>query len=213
MHNLEPKRGPMTLDSEKPRVKQGNASPSWYVVATKSRQEAVAAQNLRWQGYGVFLPIINLKKRRRGHWVSETEPLFPGYVFLALQLGRDDPIPIRSTVGCIGLVRFGQAYTPMPADFMASLRAVEDLTAAPPSQFSAGDIVKIETGPFAGIEAVFDMAKGKDRAQVLVNILGKPQRLKVGVDGLSNWIISCVPKLDSTIIVADRGMKYSMMSR
>ena len=176
----------MTLDSEKPRVKQGNACPSWYVVATKSRQEAVAAQNLRWQGYGVFLPTINFKKRRRGHWVSVTEPLFPGYVFLALQLGRDDPVPIRSTVGCIGMVRFGQVYTPMPADLMVSLRAAKDLTSEPPLPFSAGDIAKIDTGPFAGLEAVFDKVKGKDRAQVFINMLGEMQRMNLEIDKLSN---------------------------
>ena len=157
----------------------------WYAVATKARDEAIAKANLERQDYQVFLPTISLKKRRRGRWVPVTEPLFPGYLFVSLVLGADDPAPIRSTVGCIGLVRFGQNHTPVPSSFIAALQGASDGALDTPLPFSQGDKVRLIAGPFAGIEAVFDMPRGEDRAQVLLELLGKVQRLTVNQDDLS----------------------------
>jgi transcriptional antiterminator RfaH len=157
----------------------------WYAVATKSRDEAIAKANLERQGYQVFLPIISLKKRRRGRWTPVTEPLFPGYLFVSLVLGADDPAPIRSTVGCIGLVRFGQTHTPVPSSLIDALRGTSEGAVDAPLPFNQGDKVRLIAGPFAGIEAVFDMPRGEDRAQVFLELLGKMQRLTVNQDDLS----------------------------
>jgi transcriptional antiterminator RfaH len=97
----------MESDSANPELACETANAAWYVVATKARDEEIAKVNLERQGYLVFLPTISLKKRRRGHWTPVTESLFPGYLFISLVFGDDDPTPIRSTVGCVGLVQFG----------------------------------------------------------------------------------------------------------
>jgi transcriptional antiterminator RfaH len=58
----------------------------WYLVYCKARQEDVAAQGLKEQGYGVYLPKLPVKKRRRGGIAEVEEPLFPRYTtFLADQ--------------------------------------------------------------------------------------------------------------------------------
>ena len=172
----------MTLASDKVYEDQDYAGANWYVVATKTREEETARVNLERQGYSVFLPKLSLKKRRKGHWQVVTESLFPGYLFVALELGEDDPAPIRSTVGCIGLVRFAHAYTPVPGELIESLEAIESETNDVEAPFKSGDKVRFVSGPFAGIEAVFDMARGGDRAQVLLQLLGKDQRITVGID-------------------------------
>ena len=114
-----------------------------------------------------------------------TEPLFPGYLFVSLVLGADDPAPIRSTVGCIGLVRFGQNHAPVPSGLIAALQGTSDGAVDAPLPFNQGDKVRLIAGPFAGIEAVFDMPRGEDRAQVFLELLGKVQRLTVNQDDLS----------------------------
>ena len=156
----------------------------WYAVATKARDEAIAKSNLERQGYPVFLPTISLKKRRQGRWVPVTEPLFPGYLFVSLLLGADDPAPIRSTVGCIGLVRFGRAHAPVPSSLIAALQGTSEGAIDTPLPFNQGDKVRLIAGPFVGIEAVFDMPRGEDRVQVLLELLGKVQRLTVNLDDL-----------------------------
>ena len=161
------------------------ANAAWYVVATKSRDEEIAKVNLERQGYLVFLPTISLKKRRRGHWTPVTEPLFPGYLFISLIFGDDDPAPIRSTVGCVGLVRFGQSCTPVPPELITSLKVASGNESATPAPFQSGDAVRLMSGPLAGLGAIYDMAKGEDRARVLLEVLGRVQRLTVEMDSLS----------------------------
>ena len=166
-------------------IDRESESRLWYAVATKARDEAVAKANLERQGYQVFMPTIGLRRRRRGRWVAVTEPLFPGYLFVSLVLGADDPAPIRSTVGCIGLVRFGPAHTPVPSPLIAALQEAPNGGAEAPLPFNQGDKVRLIAGPLAGIEAVFDMPRGEDRADVLLELLGKAQRVTVNQDDLS----------------------------
>ena len=101
----------MTQDLDNPERPIPNRA-NWYVVATRPRMELTARNNLERQGYTVWLPELTLKKRRKGKWTSVVEPMFPGYVFTQLVFGEEDPAPIRSTLGCRGLVRFGVEYPP-----------------------------------------------------------------------------------------------------
>jgi len=154
-------------------------SALWYAVATKPRREADARLNLARQGYSVCLPQITLRKRRRGQWSLVTEAMFPGYLFVALVLGVDDPAPIRSTIGCHGLVRNGLEAVPVPNEVMAPLLALGERSADAIQGFSFGEKVRLEAGPFAGLEAIFQMPKGEDRAQVLIALLGQPRPVVV----------------------------------
>lgn len=157
---------------------------AWYAVQTKSRSEGVAKLNLERQGYTLFLPTISLKKRRRGQWTLVTEPLFPGYLFVSLVLGADDPAPIGFTAGCVGLVRFGHICAPVPAELIAGLEAAGAADDPALTPFQSGDAVRLMSGPFAGLEAIYHMAKGEKRAQVLLEVLGRVQRLTVELDAL-----------------------------
>ena len=161
------------------------SEPSWYVVATKPRQEVFALENLERQGYRVLLPKLELRKRRRGKWQEVVEPLFPGYLFVALAAGVDDAAPIRSTSGCVGLVRFGGRQVPVPDELMTPLFKIGTSIPVGQELFKSGEQLRLESGPFAGLLAVFDLPKGRDRAQVLLKILGKARPLTVSVDDLS----------------------------
>lgn len=167
---------------------QGRHSTRWYVVATKGREEKKAQLNLERQGYSVFLPQLSLRKRRNGQWEITTQPLFPCYLFISLALGEDDPAPIRSTMGCVGLVRFGHTYTSVPAELITCLQSVAASDHVAPAPFVSGNTVRLVSGPFAGLEAIFDTVKGKERAQVLPEVLGRIQRLNVELDSLGDCI-------------------------
>ena len=77
---------------------------------------------------------------------------------------------------------FAHVYTPVPGELVKGLQAIESETNDVEAPFKPGDKVRFVSGPFAGIEAVFDMARGGDRAQVLLQLLGKQQRITVGID-------------------------------
>ncbi len=161
------------------------AEGAWYVVATRPRQESIARVHLARQGYQVLLPEISLKKRRQNRWVGVVEPLFPGYLFVNITFGQDDTAPIRSTRGCRGLVRFDEHYPSVPTAVFEGLKgqAASVLESAP--LFTAGETVRIEDGPFAGLMAVFDMHEGDERARVFIQMLGKARHLLIDLDQLS----------------------------
>jgi len=162
---------------------------AWYVVATKPRQEVVAQEHLQRQGYATLLPTLRLRKRQRGKWQEVTEPTFPGYVFVVLELGRDDMAPIRSTQGCRDLVRFGQQPAVVHEDIIRALQMGNSAQGASADEikdpFSPGDVVLIEDGPFQGLSAIYCMNKGADRAQVLITLLGRAQHLNIDIDSVS----------------------------
>ena len=158
---------------------------TWLLVATKSRSEFVARQHLERQGFQVCLPQITLRKRKQGTWQQVTEPMFPGYVFAGVVLGEQDVAPIRSTVGCLQVVRFGGQLIPLPALVMRTLLSCAEAPSNVAETFRAGERLRIESGPFEGLEAVFDMPRGQDRVQVLVKVMGSVRRVDVAATALS----------------------------
>ena len=68
----------------------------WYAIHTKPRQEDLAAEHLRGQEFEIYLPMIKQARRFRQKWRDTIEPLFPRYLFIRLDLGRDNVSPIRS---------------------------------------------------------------------------------------------------------------------
>ena len=156
----------------------------WFAVATKPRQEHVAEVNLTRQGYRAVLPLIEVRKRRQNKWTKVAEPLFSGYLFVRLELGKDNLAPIRSTLGCRDLVRIGSGLVPVPEAVMMPLLSLNSSPKTSEVLFSEGDQIAIAAGPFAGLQGSFKLAKGNDRAEVLLALLGKERPITVALDDL-----------------------------
>ena len=73
----------------------------------------------------------------------------------------------------------------MPPELITSLKVASGNESATPAPFQSGDAVRLMSGPLAGLGAIYDMAKGEDRARVLLEVLGRVQRLTVEMDSLS----------------------------
>lgn len=160
---------------------------AWYVVHAKARQEHLAIEHLGRQHYNAYLPLVRLHRRRRNTWQEVIEPLFPGYLFVRLDPGRDNTAPIRSTRGVIGLVRFGGALRPVPDELIEQLLATQadpDGAIREEHLFQAGDRVEIVSGPLAGLKAIFLAPTGQQRARLLLNLLGRETRVVVAEDQL-----------------------------
>ena len=156
----------------------------WFAVATKPRQEHVAEVNLMRQGYRAVLPLMEVRKRRQNKWTEVTEPLFAGYLFVQLELGKDNLAPIRSTLGCRDLVRIGSGLVPVPEAVMTPLLSLNSSPKTTEALFSEGDEVAIATGAFAGLQGIFKLVKGKERAEVFIALLGKERPITVALDDL-----------------------------
>ncbi len=158
----------------------------WYAVFCKPRQEMVAEANLANQGFGVYLPRLKTPRRCAGRWIDTVAPLFPRYLFVAADLEAQSLAPVRSTKGVSGLVRFGDRPAVVPEDLIEVLRLREDAATGLHDYrrplFAAGDPVKLLQGPLAGLEGVFDAETGDLRVVVLMEMLGRMNRLVVSRD-------------------------------
>lgn len=150
---------------------------TWYLMQTKPRQELVAEDNLLRQGYGCYLPRFRAEKVRRGVMAVVDEPLFPGYVFVDVSEGQSTS-PLRSTIGCRGVVRFGQRLADVPIDLVESIR-MRCAEAPVTARFAEGDKVRIVDGGLAGLEGIFCSLEGEDRVLILLTLLQRQQKVAV----------------------------------
>ena len=154
----------------------------WYLIHTKPRQENCALQNLEQQGYECFLPTLPVEKIRQDQLTILEEPLFPRYLFIRLGIGNAAKSwsPIRSTRGVNRLVGFGTEPAKVDDRLVQILKERSaQIRSTPQSLFQAGEKVSLIEGPFAGIEAIYQMADGERRAMILIELMSKPVRMTV----------------------------------
>lgn len=169
-----------------------NTMAQWYVMYTKPRQEAVALDNLQRQNYRVFYPQARVQKRKTGQGcVQVVEPLFPRYMFLSLEVGVDDFSRLRSTKGCMDLVKFGGKPATVPLELIELIELIQsqvdgdsvlDLLAL--NALEVGGEVRVAEGPFEGMMGKIAARKSDQRVIVLLNVLGAERSVELRRDQL-----------------------------
>jgi transcription antitermination factor NusG len=155
---------------------------SWFGIEVARRYEQFVCSSLNGKGYETYLPCF-VKTLSRGAEVKKSEPAFPGYVF-----GRFDPLyrmPVLVTTGVRRIVGTRHEPISIPDDEIESLR---DAFASgyPIRQFpylSAGDRVRITSGPLKGVMGV--LRRVKNRYQVIVSVHLLQRSVSVLLDACS----------------------------
>lgn len=161
----------------------------WFVVYTQPNGEARALANLRRQGFEAYLPRY---RRRRSHArrVDTVErPLFPRYLFVALDLMRARWRPILSTFGVCDLVRHGDTPQKLPEGVIDEIRAGEEAhrfdALDPLAGAETGATVRILAGPFADLIGKLQAAADSERVTLLLDLLGREVRLRLPRDAVA----------------------------
>ena len=159
----------------------------WVLVQTKPNAFAVARENLLRQGFGVFLPLIELTQRRGMQFITNRKPLFPGYVFVDTAPAAADIAKLDSTRGVSRIVRFGDNPAMVPANLVNALRQNCDSQQVwqRHHDFSEGSTVLIESGPFSNFVGRVDQIESEARVHLLIDLLGKQTRLTLNANALS----------------------------
>ena len=146
----------------------------WYLVFTKPRHEAIAKINLHRQGFHIYLPLLQSHKRKRNLYQLVTEPMFPRYLFIYLNSGTDDWSKIRSTRGCISLVRFGTLPARVPDTLIERLQTDEATQLSEQTKncpgFHPGDRIKVLDGLLANYEGIVESQNSHERIILLLKI-------------------------------------------
>jgi len=151
---------------------------SWYAMRSKPNKEDFLAGQLDSYGVEVYFPRIRVtpvNPRAR-----KMRPYFPNYLFIHVDLDVFNLSMLRWMPGASGLVSFDGEPASVPDLLIGALqKQVDYLNASSQSlldELKPGDSVMVQTGPFAGYEAIFDgRISGRDRVRVLLGFLQKRQ--------------------------------------
>lgn len=170
------------IGSDAPLGEGSAETPPWYVVYTKVRQEQTACENLARQGYEVYMPRIKILKRSRGRQQTRLEPMFPRYIFLQPGSIAHSIASVRSTLGVMTIVRFGQEPAVLRPEVLHHIRDFEarqnDAREADISPFQPGERIRVVDGPLSGVEGLISTVS-QERVIVLMHLLGRDTRVNL----------------------------------
>ena len=149
------------------------AGPRWYVAAVQPGREDAAEAHLARQGFVSFAPR-RLKTVKHARRLSERKvPLFPGYVFVSLDLDIHRWRSVNGTFGVRSLVTAGDRPSPVPRGLVESFIELTNGSGImnPASDLAPGQRVQVLTGPFADFIGTIERLDGKDRVRVLLGLL------------------------------------------
>lgn len=160
--------------------------PRWFVAHTHPHAEAKATAHLNRQGFEVYFPRY-LKRRRHARRIETVAaPLFPRYVFVAVDLAAQRWRSIYSTVGVTRLVCHGDDPAAVPEGIIEGLRSREDtegfVKLDRQSPFRAGDRIRVLDGAFTSCLGLFEGMVERERIAILLDLLGRKVRVVLDAD-------------------------------
>ena len=155
----------------------------WYVAHTHSQSELRALSHLKRQGFLAYVPQY-LKRRRHARRVdSVRRPLFPGYLFISMDVERIRWRAIRSTIGVRSLICDGEIPAAVPEGVVEDIRAREDeggmVPVPEPAPFESGETVRVCHGAIRDQVGLFECVSDEERVFVLLSLMGRQLRIRV----------------------------------
>jgi transcription antitermination factor NusG len=139
-----------------------------FAVRVRTRGEEYVANLLRQKDFQVLAPTYTELRRYSDRVCRVTSALFPGYIFV--RMDNRDLMRLLSTVGVSYVVRNGETSGSLSSQ---ETRAIEALCKGrefrePCSYLRVGQRVRIESGPFMGVEGV--LVKVQDVGRVVITV-------------------------------------------
>lgn len=149
----------------------------WYIALTEPSRETTAAAGLVGRRFTCYLPTFiksvwaSRNKRRK-----VTRPLFPGYLFVELQLGNEPWDYVRSVPGIREFLKTAGRPVTVPVMALDRIKLKEEELLLPPKDRAAywkGKEIEVMKGPFAGFLGPIERMNGRDRVQVMLSVFGR----------------------------------------
>jgi transcriptional antiterminator RfaH len=162
------------------------STPRWYVAQTHPHAEAKAALHLGRQGFSVYLPRYLKRRRHARRTENVPAPLFPRYLFIAVDMATQRWRSIHSTIGVTRMVCHGDQPAAVDDSIIDGLRRREDacgfVQVARRIEFVAGDQIRVREGVFASCLGLFEGVTDAERVSILLDLLGRKVRVVLDVD-------------------------------
>jgi transcription termination/antitermination protein NusG len=155
--------------------------PRWYAVYTLARHEKAVARHMEERGLDYFLPLYQAIHRWNKRSSRVSLPLFPGYVFVRTSVReRSKPLQVPGVLHYAGT---GATPSPIADEEIEALRKVliNGKDVGPHPYLSAGQPVRITSGPLAGLCGIIQRTKSGNRFIISVEMI--KQSISIELDG------------------------------
>jgi transcription antitermination factor NusG len=146
----------------------------WFVARALTHQESRAQFNLHRLGFRNFLPRLRRTVRHSRRLRDTMNPLFPGYIFIIMDLSKHRWRSVNGTFGVASLIMGADQPAPVPPGVIEALvascesRGVVRLE----DSLEIGQKVRILSGPFAETLCRLAHLDDRGRVRVLLEIMG-----------------------------------------
>lgn len=146
----------------------------WFAARTLPHYENTARFNLHRLGFRSFVPRFWRTIRHANKLRNVLAPLFPGYIFVILDLSRDRWRSVNGTVGVASLIMGVEQPMPVPAGIVeAMISRIESSGAICLDRgLEVGERARILSGPFAETLCRIERLDDRGRVRVLLEIMG-----------------------------------------
>ncbi len=155
------------------RVRSSEGNERWYLVHTLSRNERRARLHLEAQGFRTYLPEISKTVRHARQLRTVLAPVFPRYLFIALDLGRDRWLSVQSTFGVSGLFTCEGRPVAVPQGIVeAVIEQMGQGNSAFYQGLRKGQRVRVMSGAFADFVGTLERLDENGRVRILLEMMG-----------------------------------------
>jgi transcription antitermination factor NusG len=156
---------------------------NWFVAHTKPRREKKLATYCQSQNIPVTLPCYDSAHKYRGKTVVFQKPLFPGYVFLQLELPQKDAIRQNDHVANLLEVFDQETFQRQLSDILLALEAKLEVRLAP--AIGEGARVRIKAGPLQGLEGWVERRQGMSAVLLRLDFINRAAAVTIDADQLT----------------------------
>jgi transcriptional antiterminator RfaH len=157
-------------------------SLDWYVAHTRPRCEKKLVQYCTREGFSTTLPLYRVAHKYRGKTVEFQKPLFPGYVFLRLEnLERQKVFQSDYVANLLDVVD-QELFEHQLNDILQALDTGYEICLAP--QITAGNRVRIKSGPLRGMEGLVENRTGKVQVLLRLDFISQAAAVSMEADNL-----------------------------
>jgi transcriptional antiterminator NusG len=167
---------------------------AWYVIHTftghENKVKASIERRASAQGIGhkvqriLVLTEEELTSTRGGKKQIRRHKVYPGYVFIEMDLDDETRYLIRNTPGVTGFVGPDKMPVPLKPDEVRSiLEQVEGPELPAKVAWSPGENVRVISGPFADFQGTIEEVNApKEQIRVLISLFGRDTPVTLGFD-------------------------------
>jgi transcription antitermination factor NusG len=153
---------------------------AWYAAYTCSRHEKRIAQQLQERGIEHFLPVYRSVRRWKDRKKELELVLFPGYVFVRLEL--INRLQVLQLPGVVRFVSFNGRPTPLAEENIEALRSglLQNVRAEHHPFLNVGRRVKVIYGPLSGAQGI--LIRRRNNCRLVISIDAIMRSVAVEID-------------------------------